>query len=114
MNNPKLYTLANNIENNPDIQNLLEEFENNITNSEYETIPIFSERIQKKPHNIKTTIKKTEIKYIWDVQTVDSTDSVGWDTSIALDSSDNPHISYWDNTNYYLKYAFWNGSGIFK
>jgi hypothetical protein len=35
----------------------------------------------------------------WVLETVDSDGFVGEDTSIALDSSGNAHISYWDRTN---------------
>ncbi|MHC4844259.1 MAG: hypothetical protein ACYTEE_10695 [Planctomycetota bacterium] len=42
----------------------------------------------------------------WHIETVDST---GRYTSIALDVNGNPHISYQDWTNYYLKYATFNG-----
>jgi len=41
----------------------------------------------------------------WDCQIVDSTDDVGSHSSLALDSSDLPHISYRDATNDRLKYA---------
>lgn len=43
----------------------------------------------------------------WSIQTVDSEGNVGYYTSIALDSSDRPHISYYDETNDDLKYARW-------
>lgn len=50
----------------------------------------------------------------WNIVTVDDggvlNNDVGKFTSIALDSADNPHISYYDVTNKDLKYAYWNGA----
>lgn len=41
----------------------------------------------------------------WSIETVDSAGEVGLFTSLALDSDDNPHISYTDYSNTDLKYA---------
>ena len=42
----------------------------------------------------------------WHVQTVDSLGDLGASCSLALDTSDHPHISYHDATNHELKYAY--------
>jgi hypothetical protein len=46
----------------------------------------------------------------WQIETVDSEGDLGRSSSIALDSSDHPHISYYDNTSRILKYASFDGS----
>jgi hypothetical protein len=46
----------------------------------------------------------------WSVQRIDSIGSVGFNPSIAVDSSNNPHISYYAFGATSLKYARWTGS----
>jgi hypothetical protein len=45
----------------------------------------------------------------WNIETIESAGEVGTHTSIVLDMSGMPHISYHDQTNGDLKYAHWNG-----
>lgn len=46
----------------------------------------------------------------WEITAVDEGNGVGQDTSLALDSNGNPHISYYDGGNGDLRYASFNGS----
>ena len=47
---------------------------------------------------------------VWQIERVDS-NGLGNYSSLALDSSGWPHISYWDYTNADLKYAYKDASG---
>ncbi|MCP4710863.1 MAG: hypothetical protein GY869_19755, partial [Planctomycetes bacterium] len=46
----------------------------------------------------------------WEITTTvdNSTDNVGWYTSIALDRRPGPHIAYYDSSNSLLKYVRWS------
>jgi hypothetical protein len=46
----------------------------------------------------------------WHTESVDTSGEVGKFTSIAVDTSFNPHISYYDDTNDDLRYAYYDGS----
>ena len=46
----------------------------------------------------------------WTIQTVDSIGIVGEYSSIELDSTNNPHISYYNSSDRSLKYAYWDGA----
>jgi len=45
----------------------------------------------------------------WNLQIVDSSPNVGKYAALALDSDDEPRISYYDEANGNLKYARWDG-----
>jgi hypothetical protein len=48
---------------------------------------------------------------IWHYQIVDDSPNVGEYASLALDDAGSPHISYYDSSNYDLKYAHWTDEG---
>ncbi|MCD4736113.1 MAG: hypothetical protein K8R53_08730 [Bacteroidales bacterium] len=54
--------------------------------------------------------KKIPGRVDWVIEVVDSSSQVGGYASLALDSNNNPHISYQDRDNYELKYARYDGS----
>ena len=56
------------------------------------------------------TVSSITFASTWNIQTVDSEGRVGERNSIALDSNNYPHISYYDYNRRDLKYARWNGT----
>jgi hypothetical protein len=69
------------------------------------SVSVFSSTVAQPPME-----RQVNTQSVWNIETVDSDGNVGGYTSLALDSGDNPHISYVDWTNDYLKYARWTGS----
>jgi hypothetical protein len=61
-------------------------------------------------NNVDSLKYATNASGNWVITTIDSAGDVGGYTSIAIDSGDNVHISYYDYTNQDLKYAT-NASG---
>ena len=49
----------------------------------------------------------------WNFVVVDPSNGVGLFASLALDSSDHPHISYYDSVHGALKYAYYDGATWF-
>jgi hypothetical protein len=47
----------------------------------------------------------------WNLEIVDTEDVTGWFPSLALDSGELPHLSYWQRMSKDLRYAKWNGTG---
>jgi hypothetical protein len=70
------------------------------------SVSVFSSTVAQPPVE-----RQVDTQSVWNIETVDSDGSVGYYTSVALDSGDNPHISYRDMGNRDLKYARWNGTG---
>jgi len=48
----------------------------------------------------------------WEITRVDTTMNTGWFSSLALDSTDRPHIAYLDWNNFDLKYAYITDVGL--
>ena len=46
----------------------------------------------------------------WNSEVVDSQDTVGWYSSVALDSMGKPHIAYYDSSSEAVQYASWDGT----
>jgi hypothetical protein len=55
-------------------------------------------------------LKVSQAGTAWNIETVDSAANVGTFSSLALDSNNDPHISYRDSLNHDLKYAKWTGT----
>ena len=49
----------------------------------------------------------------WSTEIVDSEGCVGTQTSLVIDNNGHLHITYFDNTNYDLKYAYFAGAESF-
>jgi len=84
-----------------------------VTSHEYTTGDLYTAilRITDDDGAIATDSKIIEVIHVpqWYISTVDSEGLVGRYTSMVLDSSYNPHISYYDQSNKTVKYAYYDG-----
>jgi uncharacterized repeat protein (TIGR01451 family) len=70
---------------------------------------------QGRPHIAYFDLRNADLMYAqwasssWDIETIDSEGSVGWQPSIAVDNKGRARISYYDLTNSKVKYARWLG-----
>jgi len=55
-------------------------------------------------------IGSAETSLTWQIQTVDSIENFNSGSSLAFNSNGNPCISYWDNSNKVLNFAFFDAS----
>ncbi len=106
---PNEHWIKNTVDNTDDVGNynsITVDSQNNPHISYYHSIP------PPQPPPCGDPLKYAKISgREWNIQEVDScSEIVGLYTSIAIDSHDYPHISYFDYTNNCLKYARWNGS----
>ncbi|MFB3888040.1 MAG: 6-bladed beta-propeller [Candidatus Bathyarchaeia archaeon] len=62
------------------------------------------------PIVLTLSVSDVQASLSWGNRPVDSAANVGQWSSLALDSAGRPHISYYDNSTFDLKYARWNGS----
>jgi hypothetical protein len=68
------------------------------------SVSVFSSTVAQPPVE-----RQVDTQSVWYIETLDSDGDVGFFTSIALDSGESPHISFYDYTNGDLNYARWTG-----
>ena len=77
---------------------------------------VYHSLIQDSKGNLHFAYGETHLQYAiydgnaWNITIVDTSQEVGEYSSLAIDSKDYPHISYYDKMNDVLKYAYFDGS----